>query len=56
MPDTRMERKINGIKLNSKKTETNRDGDLIYDKICILNQWRKDGLFDEWIWDSYKVF
>lgn len=37
MPDTRMERKINGTKLNE-KTDTNTDGDLIYDKVCILNQ------------------
>lgn len=55
MPDTRMERKINGTKL-SKKTETNTDGDLIYDKVCILNQWGKDGLSNEWILDSCKDF
>lgn len=24
-----------------KKTETNTDGDLIYDKVCILNHWGK---------------
>lgn len=40
MPDTRMERKINGTKLNEKK-ETNTDGDLVYHKVCILNQWGK---------------
>lgn len=39
-----MEREINGTKLNKgkrKKTDTNTDGDLMYDSICILNQWGK---------------
>ena len=50
-----MDRKINGTKLNEKK-DTNTDGDLIYDNVCILNQWGKGGLFNEWIWDTCKVF
>lgn len=51
MPDTEMEGKINGTKLNE-KTDTNTDGNLIYEKVSILNQWEKDKLFNEWIWDS----
>lgn len=47
--DAGIERKINGTKLNEKKPDTNTDGDLTYDNICILNLWGKDGLVDEWI-------
>lgn len=52
-PDTGMERKINGTKLND-KADTNTDGDLIQEKVFILNQQEKDKLFNEYIWDSSK--
>lgn len=46
MPDSGMEKKIDGTKLNE-KTDTNTDGDLIYDKVSILNQWKKDYSMNE---------
>lgn len=48
-----MERKINGTKLKD-KADTNTDGDLIYEKVFILNQQEKDKSFNEYIWGSSK--